>query len=117
MTTKDDAILDWQRRLAAVIDERDELRARIEQQVVEILRLSAEVERHERRFRETEAEWWDRFQVLEAEFERLRADVKDHETREQLMFEVARRLFGEDEAKRWLTVVFEAYRELANHKE
>lgn len=54
---------------------------------------------------------------LRAEVERLRADIKDHEAREQLMFEVARRLFGEDEAKRWLTVVFEAYRELANHKE
>jgi hypothetical protein len=35
--------------------------------------LRAKVERHERRFRETEAEWVERFEALEAEVERLRA--------------------------------------------
>src|SRR5215467_1911391 len=54
---------------------------------------------------------------LRAENERLRAKAKDHETSEQLMFEVARRLFGEDEAKRWLTVVLEAYADLGRDTE
>ena len=37
--------------------------------------LRAEVARDERRFRETEAEWVDRFQALEAEIERLQAQL------------------------------------------
>lgn len=47
-----------ERDLAKLMNERDELRAQVEQ--------------HERRFREVEAEWVGRFEVLEAEAERLR---------------------------------------------
>jgi len=39
----------------------------------EVLRLKTINERHERRFREAEAEWVERFELLEAEIERLRA--------------------------------------------
>jgi hypothetical protein len=56
------------------------------------------------------------FRWLIAEVKRLREEMADHETREQLMFEVARRLFGEDEAKRWLTVVLEAYSDLVSQR-
>lgn len=101
---------------------REERDNAIDAEKIALREIGAEVERlraDNRGLSETIGEWQEIHGTFVAnpEVERLRADIKDHEAREQLMFEVARRLFGEDEAKRWLTVVFEAYRELANHKE
>jgi hypothetical protein len=45
----------------------------VETQLARIQELRADVERHERQFRETEAEWVERFEALETEVERLRA--------------------------------------------
>jgi hypothetical protein len=42
----------------------------------EVLRLKTINERHERRFREAEAEWVERFELLEAEILRLRAALE-----------------------------------------
>jgi hypothetical protein len=56
MTSKDEAILDWQRRLAIVADERDELRADLD--LAKSIRAAEEL----------------RIDELRAENERLKAD-------------------------------------------
>jgi uncharacterized protein YllA (UPF0747 family) len=58
------------------LDQADETIDIFDQVVRERDELRAKVERHERRFREAEAEWVDRFQTLEAEIERLQAEVE-----------------------------------------
>lgn len=67
--------------LKLAMQERDELRALNERLVSagNVDELRAEVERGERRFRETEAEWVERFQALEAEIERLTRRSKHYE--------------------------------------
>jgi len=77
MTTKDDVIRGQEWAGMALVRENERLRA--------------EVERDERRFRETEAEWVDRFQALEAEVERLRSLKAGTVT-----VELANGLFGSD---------------------
>jgi len=81
-----------------VLAERNELRAILDSHRVCISNAQlpvwvceAEVERHERRFRETEAEWVDRFQALEAEVEQLRSLKAGTVT-----VELANGLFGSD---------------------
>ena len=77
MTTKDDVIRGQEWAGMALVRENERLRA--------------EVERDERRFRETEAEWVDRFQALEAEVEQLRSLKAGTVT-----VELANGLFGSD---------------------
>jgi len=88
------------RRLTA---ERDELRAILDSHRVWISDAQlpvwvceAEVERHERRFRETEAEWVARFQALEAEIERLR----EHEAQLEHDRDALSKLFADADVAR-----------------
>jgi len=99
-------------KITELLDERDELRADNES----LRRAAGALDELTSKLRQELTETESALAACDAQCERLRADAKDHEAREQLMFEVARRLFGEDEAKRWLTVVFEAYADLGHPK-
>ena len=82
MTTKDDVIRGQEWAGMALVRENERLRA--------------EVERDERRFRETEAEWVDRFQALEAEIERLR----EHEAQLEHDRDALSKLFADADVAR-----------------